>query len=118
MIQFVYKRNGLAATEASEAIVEQKYHSLSKYWSESAVVRCEIEFEKVGAKQSGMIHRVEANLMVDGTLYRAEATEETFEKAVDEVRNELDKELRRSKKRGETLFRKGGRMLKSLLRKN
>jgi len=97
-MQFIYKRNNLSDTQQAEALIEQKYVSLEKYWAENAVVLCEIEFEKVAAQKSGAIFRVESNLTVDGTLYRAEATLESFEKALDEVRNELDKELRRTRR--------------------
>lgn len=93
-------------------LAERKYTSLEKFWSEDAQVFCEVEFDKVTSRNSGPIHRVEVNLTVNGKLYRAEATMESFEEAIDEVRDELDKELRRSKEKQDTLVRKGGRELK------
>ena len=107
-----YKFNSLAEAQALTNIVEQKCATLEKYLQNTTSVSCEIEFEKVATQQSGQIHRVEANITVDGTLYRAEATEESFEKAIDEVRDELDKELRRSKEKRETLQKQGGREAK------
>lgn len=116
MLEFTYKRNNLTETAQFEKLVELKFPSLEKYWTATAA-RCEIEFEKVAAKRAGKIFRVEANLIVDGTLYRAEATEENFEKAVDEVRNELDKILRRSKAKDRSLLKKGGQFLKQMMRR-
>lgn len=116
-MQFTYKRNNLTDTAAAEALIELKYPALAKYWTEGLVAKCEIEFEKVAQKQAGNVYRVEANLTVDGTLYRAEATLESFEKALDEVRNELDKVLRRGKAKRQTLFMKGNRLLKRLMRR-
>jgi len=49
-------------------------------------------------------------------MHRAEATKESFEEAVDEVRNQLDKELRRRNKKHATLLKKGGRQLKEMVR--
>jgi len=58
------------------------------------------------------VHRVEVNLMVDGALFRADATENSFELAIDEVRNELDKELRRAKDKQVTMDKSAGRAAK------
>jgi len=51
-------------------------------------------------------------LLKDGTLFRAEATEESFEKAIDEVRAEIDKSLRRAKEKHATLDKQAGREIK------
>jgi ribosomal subunit interface protein len=109
------KRINTEPRDALENLVQQKLDSLDKYVQEASAL-CEVEFEKLTTSQQGPIHRIEVNLQVDGALYRAEATEESFEKAVDEVRDELDKELRRYNKKRDTLMRRGGRTLKHLLR--
>ena len=96
-----YKFNDLNEAQALTDIVEQKLASVEKYLRKGGSGTCDVEFSKVSAQQNGQIHRVEINLLVDGTLYRAEATEESFEKAIDEVRSELDKELRRAKEKQE-----------------
>ena len=97
-------------------LVDHKFLSLEKFIGEESDVKCEVEFEKVTASQSGQVFRVEANLWLGGKMYRAEATEDSFEKAIDEVRDELDKELRRSTKKKETLFKRGGRAIKKMMR--
>lgn len=107
-----YKFNNLTEAQALTDIVEQKCATLEKFLQNSTAVICEIEFEKVAPRQNGQVHRVEANITVDGTLYRAEATEESFEKAIDEVRNELDIELSRAKDKRETLAKQQGREAK------
>lgn len=97
-------------------LVEQKFASLDKFFEDDAHMHCEVEFEKETAHQSGNHFRVEANLTVGGTLHRAEASEENFEKAIDTVRNELDKEIRRTTSKKETLFKKGSRAVKDMMR--
>lgn len=99
-----------------ETLLETKFQSLQKYIGDETDVLCEVEFEKETAHQSGRFFRVEANLTVAGKLYRAEATEHSFEEAIDEVRSELDKALRRSIKKQDTLVKKGGRAIKRMMR--
>ena len=101
--------------DAMRTLTEQKLQTLEKFFGDASVL-CDVEFEKVAAHQNGDIYRVEVNLQVDGTLFRAEATLDSFEKAIDEVRDELDKELRRARKKHDTLVRRGGRMIKDMLR--
>jgi ribosomal subunit interface protein len=111
----VYKHNNLEETKLLTTLVDQKFQTLKKFIAPQSVILCEVEFEKVGGHQHGRIYRVETNLSVNGTLYRAEATEDNFEKAIDVVRSELDSELGKAKDKNDTLSRKAGRMFKSLL---
>lgn len=110
-----YNYNNHAEAQALTAITDQKLNTLSKFIPAGTPVICEAEFEKVSANQKGAIFRFEVNLQVDGTLHRAEATEESFEQAVDEVRDELDKKLRRNKSKKDTLSKKAGRAFKNLI---
>ena len=49
-------------------------------------------------------------------MFRAEATEETFEIAIDVVRNELDQAMRKSHEKRDSLKRQGGRKIKEMIR--
>lgn len=97
-------------------ILEQKLHSLEKFIGNETDVKCDVEFEKVAPHENGPIYRIEANLFVAGVMHRAEATRESFAEAIDEVRDELDKELRRHNKKHTTLLKKGGRRFKEMIR--
>ena len=99
-----------------EHLVEQKFSTLGKYLGNETDTKCEVEFEKIASHQTGQIHRVEANLFASGKLHRAEATEFSFEVAIDAVKNELDRELAKNNEKQETLFKKGGRKIKEMLR--
>lgn len=114
MIQF--KATNTELTGELQDLLELKFQSLEKYLQGEENVQCNVEFEKETAHQSGKHFRVEANLHINGRMHRAEATELSFEEAIDEVRAELDKELRRSNKKHETLVKRGGRKLKKMLR--
>ncbi len=96
--------------------VSQKLSPLEKYVGDETDVRCEVEFEKVAPQKSGNVCRVEVNIWVAGTLYRAEAVGETSESAVDIVRDELEQEMRKAHKKRNSLLRRGGRKIKEMVR--
>lgn len=110
-----YKYNGIEEAKALASVVDQKFASLEKFIGDHTAVTCEVEFEKIAAHQHGRFHRVEANISVNGTLYRAEATEESFEKSIDEVRHGLEQELRKAKDKQHTLDKDDGRAFKDRL---
>ncbi len=110
-----YKYNGIEEAKSLTTAVDQKIGSLHKFIKEGSVVTCEVEFEKVSEQHHGKIYRVEVNLSRNGELYRAEATEHSFEEAIDKVRDELDGELSRAKDKQGTLRKRAGRALKALL---
>lgn len=111
-----YKATNTQLDSVLQTLLENKLNSLEKYLGDETDINCEVEFEKVAPQENGRVHRVEVNLWLKGTLYRAEATEDQFEKAIDEVRAELDKELRRAHKKHHSLLRKGGRRIKEIMR--
>lgn len=115
MVNITYKYNDLEEAKSLTSLVESKLQMLSKFVSDDASVLCEVEFEKTAPQQSGAVFRFEVNTTIDGKLYRAEATEVSFEKAIDEVRSELDKELRRAKDKNNSLLRRASRNLKERL---
>lgn len=111
-----FKLTQTEITDNLKDVTESKLRTLEKFIGNAPAI-CDVEFERVtNHHQRGDIHRVEVNLEVNGKLFRAEATSESFEKAVDEVRSELDEELRRARGRQDTMLKKGGRRLKELIR--
>lgn len=78
---------------------------------------CDVELERVTRHhQSGKIFRAEINLRIAGKLFRAEATEDKIEDAIDHAKNELKRELRRSRDKKQSLFKRGSRKAKDILR--
>lgn len=110
-----YRYNNVPKAENLAEIVDQKMSAFDKFLHGAGSANCDVEFEKVAPQQNGQVHRVEVNLLVDGTLFRADAVEESFEKAIDEVRDELDKELRRAKDKQVTKDKQAGRVMKEQL---
>lgn len=112
----IFKHNNTEVRENLHSLVEQKLSSLDRYIGEETDVKCEVEFEKLTGHNSGEIYRVEVNLWLAGELYRAVSTKETFEAAIDLVRDDLDRELNKNHDRRQTLIRKGGREIKEAMR--
>src|SRR3989344_824763 len=109
------KATGHTLTDETRELVESKFAKLAKLTGESATLACEIE-ESIAAVRAGGRYRAEGNLSVDGKLYRAEATHETLEGAIDRVRDELTAELRKARGRGRGMMRRGGALVKGWLR--
>lgn len=107
-----YHYNSIPEAEDLAVIVDQKLGQLDKFLHSAGSAICEVEFEKVSPQHNGQVHRVEANLTIDGVLYRSDAVEESFEKAIDEVRDQLDKKLRRAKDKQVTMDKQAGLVMK------
>lgn len=112
-----FNYNNHTEAQALTTITTQKLATLQKFISDGQSVICDVEFDKVAANHKGAIFFVAVNLQIDGELFRADATEESFEAAVDEVRAELDKRLRRSKAKHNSLGKRAGRAIKRILRR-
>ena len=97
----------------------KKLEALQKYCPvDPSLVSAYVELGKeTEAHHTGKIWKAMVNMNVDGTVYRAEALEESIENAIDRVSNELSKELRKARSKNTTLARRGGGFLKSLTRR-
>lgn len=112
-----FKTSNTEPNPALQTLITGKLTGLSKFIHDGVHARCEVEFIKEAAHQTGNIYRVEVNLMINGTMHRAVATEGSFESAIDAVRSELYHELDKKTSKRETMLRRGGRMLKSLMQR-
>jgi len=105
-------------TPENEAIIEKKLAAPLRLLGEigdTALLEVEIE-EAPPEGRSSEPCRLVANLIVGGKVFHAEAVKPSPESAADRVRNQLEAEIRRSRGRTRKLFRKGGAILKRMLR--
>lgn len=114
--QLSTKATNFTVTPQLETLLDQKLEPLEKFLEGKGDVKCAVEFEKIGDHHSGKIFRAEINLYVDGKMFRAEATEELMEHAIDEARNELKRELQTAQAKKQSLMRRGGQAIKDMLR--
>ena len=105
-------------TSQTRALVEEKFKAIDRLVASAvapASLSCEIE-QSVAVECAGAKYRAEGNLSVDGKLFRAQATGMTLEEAVDRVRDELTRELKRSSGKERGYLKRGGAALKRMLR--
>ncbi|MDO8407874.1 MAG: HPF/RaiA family ribosome-associated protein [bacterium] len=117
-MNIIIKTTGLELASEARERIETKFRALEKHLGEhrdTALLDCEVE-ESIAAVRAGARYRAEGNLAVGGKLLRAEAMNDTLEGAVDQVRDELMRELRKSRGRERGLAKRGGAVLKRLLR--
>lgn len=103
---------------ATEALIEEKLVAplrLLGKKSDQALLEIEIE-EAPPEGRSSEPCRLVARLVVDGDVYHAEAVKPTPESAADRVRSELEAEIRHSRGRARSLWKRGGSAIKRMLR--
>lgn len=97
---------------------KKKLEGLGKYLGkgkESARAYVDLGKETT-AHQNGAIWRADINFDIDGNRFYAKAIEESIEKAIDVSVAELASALQTARKRQTSLARKGGSIIKSLMR--
>lgn len=111
-----YKITNAEVSEQLKTVTENKLAVLDKYINGAPAI-CDIEFEKItNHHQQGNIFRVEINLEKKGKLFRAEATAENFERAIDLARSDLQQELETDRGKREALWKRGARQMKEMMR--
>lgn len=103
---------------ATEALIEEKLVAplrLLGKKSDHALLEIEIE-EAPPEGRSSEPCRLVARLVVDGDVYHAEAVKPTPESAADRVRSELEAEIRHSRGRARSLWKRGHSAVKEMLR--
>jgi ribosomal subunit interface protein len=111
------KMTNFEQTDAIAEVLEKRLKTLEKFLpAGETMLVCDVELEKLTDQQTGRIFRAEINLQVAGTLFRAEATEERMEDAIDRAKNELKTELVRTSGKRQSIFRRGAKRLKDMIR--
>jgi ribosomal subunit interface protein len=111
------KTTNFEQTAVIAEVLEKRLKTLEKFLPDGETrLVCDVELEKMTDQQTGRIFRAEINLEVAGTLFRAEATEERMEDAIDRAKNELKSELVRTTGKRQSLFRRGAQKIKNMMR--
>jgi ribosomal subunit interface protein len=120
MININIKSTNFTMTPEVEEYITSKVSLVEKflqhYQGESILVQCEVD--RSTHHKKGDVFRVELNLSVRGKLYRSEETNIDVRAAVDNAKDQLEKQIRRSKTKRFELFEKGARAIKNILRRN
>ena len=111
-----FKGTNISVENKWKDIVIQKFSTLQKHIGTPSDLSVQVEFEKMASHNSGDIYRVEANIYSRGKVFRAEASAQSFEAAIDMVHKELDRELAKAHDKHDTLIKRGRRKIKDMLR--
>lgn len=112
------KGTGIELTDAIKSYANEKVASLEKLIDkDDTSVIASIEVEKTTEHhKSGDVFRAEINMHIAGANLRAEHTEEDLYAAIDGAKDAMARELRSHKNKQKTLEKKGGGIIKRLLR--
>lgn len=113
------KATNMELTSAISKYVEEKLKSVEKFAmshkDEEPLVEVEIG-KTTNHHHSGEVFRAETNMRVRGKQFRAVSEKTDLYAAIDDMRNELVRELNSHKDKARTLFRRGAGAIKNLLR--
>jgi len=100
--------------EIKTYLEEKLVGSISKFLSKKDLNTAIIEIDLgVPSKhhRKGEIYRCEVNLTLDGRLMRAEETGVSMTEAIDKVKDEIERQTRKTKEKERTKFLRGARSL-------
>lgn len=111
------KTKNFSLTPSIRNYLEQKLNSLDKFLPSDESISADIELAKTTKHhQGGDIFRAEVNLTIPGRLIRAAVEEWDLRVAIDKAKDELQREIKSNKEKKISLYRKGARLFKRLLR--
>ncbi len=114
-MQTTYKGTNYELTAAIQTFAEKKLNALRKFTTDEDHVYVELGRE-TEAHHHGRVWRAELNLDKEGTRFRATATEETLENAIDRAIGDLARGLRSAKTKKQGFIKRGGAAVKNMLR--
>jgi len=127
-VKITIKATNLKLTPSLQNYIEEKIGSLEKiipqseekgFYSEvgKPVFETWVEIEKTTRHhQKGKIFRAECQIRLPGKSLRAESSREELHLAIDEVKDELQKEIKKYRGKGISKFKELARKIKNLTR--
>jgi len=119
-IKINIKATNMELDQAVKQYAEEKVLKLKKYIpdTEDMEVIAQIELGKeVRDQHSGDVFIAELNIEISGEFHRAVAEKDDLYAAIDEMKDEADRILRKSKGKKNSLIKWGGAKIKNMLRR-
>ncbi len=120
-MKIIIKATNIDLSPSINQYIEEKIGGLEKflkkYNPELTEAKVEVGKTTRGQRQ-GEIFRAEVNLSLNGDLIRIEKTEESLHAAIDLVKDELARRIRKHKDKSSTVFVRGARSWKKFWRVN
>lgn len=117
-IKINIKATNIELTEDIKGYIYKKIELLEKYIDSSDVgVMCDVEVGKTTMHhQTGDIFKAEMHLKISGKYIYAVSEKDTLNSALDEVKDEIARSVTSNKKKRESLVRKGGAIVKAMIK--
>lgn len=105
-------------TGAIKEYVEKRLGTLEKFIrGKEGSSQMNVEVGKTtNHHKNGDVYKAEVNLDANGKHFYAVSEKEDLYSAVDDVKNEIERQLIETKDRADTLFRRGARSVKKMLK--
>lgn len=111
------KATGIFLTPAISEYINKKVLMLQKFFSQEKEVLVSVEVGKTTKHhKSGDFFRAEIKIVAAGEDYYAVVEKDDLYAAIDEVKDEIVRELTSKRKKALRLFRRGSAKIKNLLR--
>jgi ribosomal subunit interface protein len=115
------KTKHLDLTPEISSHIHERMNVIEKYidtkGDRDILVEVEVGRRLLG-KNKGNVYRAEANVSGDGTVYRATTKSQSITDALDDLKDEITKVIKRRQNKKNDLTRKGGRLFKKILRRD
>ena len=111
------KTTNFSLTPSIGSYLQEKLNALDKFLPNDESIFADVELAKTTRHHhKGDIFKAEVNLKMPGRLIRAVAEEWDLRVAIDTVKDELQRKIIISKEKNISLYRKGARFFKNLLK--
>jgi len=106
-------------TDAIRSYVEKKLQGLDRFANtEESKLQIQVEVGRTsGTRESGDVFRAEINMGINGKQFYAVSRKEDLNAAIDDVKNEIVRQMKKSKGKDTTAVRKGQRTVKKIIKK-
>jgi len=117
MLNIMIKASNMELTNAIQDYAEKRLLTLEKFMKNAGEQKMDVELSQTTKHhKQGAIYRAEVNLIRDGKRFYSFSEKEDLYTAIDDVREEVERQLIADKDRNVTLFRRGARSIKKMLR--
>lgn len=114
MISTNVKGTNIDITPDIRSYLDKRLQTLNKFIdADDTSTVCDVELERDTHHQTGNVFRAEITIHTRRGTNRAEAKGTTAEEAIDKVKKDITRELRRAKKKEQSRERRGGSKLKN-----
>jgi ribosomal subunit interface protein len=106
-------------TPGIDEYIRTKMSAVEKFLEHTAdeEVLIEFEVERSAHHRKGDVYHAEANVTHKGNLFRARSNKFDIRAAIDDVRDQVERQISKSRTKRFELVKRGARMIKKMLRR-